>query len=56
VDYVLSSAYPTYTTSPTAAAYAALVAAGTEIVAEESFVERYAGNIYSRTTKYVVAK
>jgi len=56
VDYVLSTIFPTYYTTPTAAQYAALVSAGTEIIAEDSLVERYAGNIYVRTIKYVVAK
>lgn len=42
------------TTFPTAAAYSALVAAGTELVADCTR-ERYMGNIYVRRTRYVPA-
>lgn len=40
---------------PTLTAYQALVAAGTEIVAEDSKINRYLGNIYEIVTRYVVA-
>jgi hypothetical protein len=43
-------------TSPTKEAYKALVTAGSEIVAEDSKLKRWRGNIYERVTRYVVAK
>ena len=43
-------------TSPTTEEYKALVAAGSEIVAEDSKLRRWRGNIYERVTRYVVAK
>lgn len=43
-------------TSPTKEAYQALVVAGTEIVAEDSKLRRWRGNIYERVTRYVKAK
>lgn len=43
-------------TSPTKEAYKALVTAGTEIVAEDSKLKRWRGNIYERVTRYIVAK
>ena len=42
-------------TSPTRTAYAALIAAGTEIVAEDSRLTRWQGNMWLRQTRYVVA-
>lgn len=44
----------TSNTLPTATAYSALVAAGGDLVAE-STVERWRGDIYRRTTRYVTA-
>ena len=43
-------------TSPTLPAYRVYVTNGTEVVAEDSTVERWQGEIYVRTTRYVVAK
>jgi hypothetical protein len=56
VDYVLFSAFAGFETAPTATAYQAMVAAADEIVAEDSQIERYAGNIWCRVTKYVAAR
>jgi hypothetical protein len=52
VDYLFDGS-PTST--PTLTAYKALVTAGTEIVAEDSKLTRYMGNIYEISTRYVVA-
>jgi hypothetical protein len=43
-------------TEPTLPEYMALVAAEDEIVAEDSTIERWMGNIYERKTRYVIAK
>lgn len=56
VDYVLYSDFPAFVTAPTADAYQTLVAAGTEIVAEDSYIERYEGAIWCRVTKYIAAR
>ena len=59
VDYVLINSDPGPTgflTTPSGAAYDALVTAGTEIVAEDSYLENHGGNIWCRITKYVVAR
>ena len=42
-------------TSPTATAYKALIAAGTEIVAEDSRLTRWQGNVWLRQTRYIIA-
>lgn len=52
VDYLFDGS-PTST--PTLTAYKALVAAETEIVAEDSRLTRYMGNIYQIETSYVAA-
>lgn len=41
---------------PTRTAYMALVSAGSEIIAEPSSLSRWMGNIWVRTTKYVIAQ
>lgn len=41
---------------PTKEAYQAMIAAEDELVAEDSFLERYAGEIYVRRTRYVIAQ
>jgi hypothetical protein len=56
VDFVLFSGFAGFFTTPSAPAYQALVTAGTLIVAEDSHIERYAGNIWVRITKYVAAQ
>jgi hypothetical protein len=43
-------------TRPTQAAYAAMILAGTEIVAENSTISRWQGNIFQRQTKFIVAQ
>ncbi len=43
-------------TSPTTTEYKALITAGTDIVAEDSILRRWKGNIYERTTRYVKAQ
>jgi hypothetical protein len=43
-------------TDPTLAEYSEMIASQSEIVAEESRVERYLGNIYRRRTRYMKAK
>jgi len=53
VDYLFDGSPAA--SSPTLTAYKALVTAGTEIVAEDSVMRRYAGNIYEIATRYVVA-
>lgn len=46
----------TSTTAPTKAEYIADVKAGTMLVAEDSVIRPWMGNIYTRTTRYVRAK
>jgi len=46
----------TVATEPSRTEYEAWVAAGAEIVAEDSRVSRWLGNIYERVTRYVVAQ
>lgn len=53
VDYLFDGSPSA--SDPTLTAYQALVAAGTEIVAEDSVLSRYMGNIYQIATRYVVA-
>lgn len=55
-DYLTDSPPFTTASSPTLTAYLALVSGGDEIVAEESRLTRWMGNIYERTTRYVIAK
>jgi hypothetical protein len=43
-------------TVPSRSAYEALVAAQSEIIAEDSQLTRWKGNIYQRATKYIVAQ
>lgn len=43
-------------TTPTKTAYVSLVSNGTEIIAEDSHLERWKGNIFVRATRYVVAQ
>ena len=44
-----------FATSPTATAYKALITAGTEIVAEDSRLTRWQGNMWLRQTRYIIA-
>ena len=43
-------------TKPTAAAYAAMINKNTQLVAQDSVRRRWLGNIYERTTRFVVAR
>lgn len=43
-------------TKPTAAAYAAMINSNTQLVAQDSVRRRWLGNIYERTTRFVVAR
>lgn len=43
-------------TKPTAAAYAAMINTNTQLVAQDSVRRRWLGNIYERTTRFVVAR
>jgi hypothetical protein len=53
-----ATAYPfaAYTTDPTLPDYKALVSGQDEIVAEDSRLTRWMGNIYERVTRYVIAQ
>lgn len=53
VDYLFDGSPSA--SDPTLTAYQALVTAKTEIVAEDSVMSRYMGNIYQIATRYVVA-
>jgi hypothetical protein len=55
VDWLRDSPPFDVPSDPTRAAYEAMIAAGTEIVAEDSRVSRWLGNIYERSTRYVKA-
>jgi len=54
VDYLFDGSPAA--SDPTLTAYQALVTAGTEIVAEDSKLTRWMGNIYEISTRYVVAQ
>ncbi|HOP99105.1 MAG TPA: hypothetical protein PLK78_16935 [Verrucomicrobiota bacterium] len=60
VDYLWDSSGPhavaVAPSEPSRAEYEAWVAAGAEIVAEDSRISRWLGNIYERVTRYVVAQ
>jgi hypothetical protein len=55
-DFVLSSAFGGFSSDPTLATYTGWVSAGTEIVADDSTLNPYKGNIWMRETPYVKAR
>lgn len=55
-DYLGDSPPFSVASDPSRTEYEAWIAAGTEIVAEDSRVSRWLGNIYERVTRYVVAQ
>ncbi len=56
INYLLPFGVYLSDTIPTLEDYRAMIVAGDEIVAEESRVERWAGNIFRRITRYIIAK
>jgi hypothetical protein len=55
IPYLLAAGIYLSDSTPTKEAYLEMIDAGTELVAEDSRVERYMGNIWCRITRYVVA-
>lgn len=56
INYLLAEGVYPDDSTPTKEDYLAAIAAETEIVAEDSAVSRYRGNIFQRVTRYVKAK
>lgn len=56
INYLLAAGVYPDDSTPTKEDYLAMIAAGTELVAEDSRVERWQGNIFQRVTRYVKAK
>ena len=56
VETLYPAADPLNRTTPTTDTWLAWVAGGVEVVAEDSTLQRWQGNIIQRTTKYVVAQ
>jgi hypothetical protein len=56
LDYLADSPPFNQATSPSRSAYLAMVDAGAEIVAEDSSIQRWMGNIWERVTRYIVAR
>lgn len=55
INYVINAGWGTYGSTPTKATYLGWIAARTEMVAENSQLTRYRGNLWARRTPYVQA-